>query len=109
MDRELKYFEHIKPKFFAAYADSINVFTKNMERFGHKECIYIADETTITVYEKLDHDSNIYDAISIYFKSQITKIGIIGMNNKRIVADFDKMGRIVEVDQNDNGMDTATD
>ena len=109
MNRELKYFEHIKPKIFLAYADSINIFTNNKERFMHKKCIYTADEATVTIYEKLDSDSNIYDYVSIYFKSQIIKISASGMNNKRIVVDFDKMGRIVEVDQNDNGMDTIAD
>ena len=109
MDEELKRFTHIKPKIFLAYADSINIFTNNKERFMHKKCIYTADEATVTIYEKLDSDSNIYDYVSIYFKSQIIKISAIGMNNKRILVDFDEMGRVVEVNQNDNGMGTTTD
>ena len=103
MNRELKRFNYIKPIIIAEYADSIGILTNNEEMFHHKECIYTADENTITVYEKLDSDSNIYDGISIYFKSQITKLSIVGLNNKHIVIDRDKMGRIIEVNQDDGG------
>ncbi len=101
MDRELKRLNHFKPILILAYADSIGILTNNEEMFHHKECLYAADENTITVYEKLDSDSNIYDGISIYFKSQIIKLSIVG--NKRIVIDRDKMGRIIEVNQDDGG------
>lgn len=103
MDRELKRLNHFKPILILAYADSIGILTNSEEIFHHKECLYAVDENTITVYEKLDSNSSIYDGTTIYFKSQITKISIIGKNNKKMKVNTDEMGRIIEVNQDDGG------
>ena len=104
----LKHYRTIERNVVTTYVDSIGILTNNKEVFQHRECIVVSDANAISIYEKLDHDSNIYNGYTVYFKSQITKISIVGMNNKKIKVNTDEMGRMVEVEEND-GTHTETD
>ena len=104
----LKHYRPIERNVITTYVDSISILTNNKEVFQHRECIVVSDANAISIYEKLVHDSNLYNGYTVYFKSKITKISIVGMNNKKIKVNTDEMGRMVEVEEND-GTHTETD